>query len=158
MQIWQNEIRYSHCLIPRRGPDLFVYTSSSVAFFHKIHETTQIWHPSEQNFLFVHFNKRYAWQYFQGVCDNFGNSGGEGEGGKFWGPILKNPEGRGGHTANPFCGSGMDIFWNHTMRESPNCNSNQKIYYPYCLNSRNDTASRYWAVKQHRNNNLTHTF
>ena len=41
----------------------------------------------------------------------------EGEGGgKFCGPILENPEGKGGHTANPFGGGGMDIFWNHTMR------------------------------------------
>ena len=24
--------------------------------------------------------------------------------GKFWGLILENPEGRGGHMANPFCG------------------------------------------------------
>ena len=61
MQIWWNEIRYSHCLVARQGPDLFVsvvYTSSSVALFQKIHETPKIWHPSEQNYLFVHFNKR----------------------------------------------------------------------------------------------------
>ena len=33
-----------------------------------------------------------------------------------WGLILENPEGGGGgHTANPFCGGGMDIFWNHTF-------------------------------------------
>ena len=40
-----------------------------------------------------------------------------GGGGKFWGPILENPAGRGGHTANPFRGGGggMDIFWNHTI-------------------------------------------
>ena len=38
-------------------------------------------------------------QYFQGVCKNFGNSGEEkGGGGKFWGLILENPEGRGSHT------------------------------------------------------------
>ena len=37
-------------------------------------------------------------------------------GGKFWGPILENPEGKGGQTANPFrWGGGMDIFWNHTI-------------------------------------------
>ena len=58
----------------------------------KIYETHKIWHPSEQNYFFVHFNKRY--QYFQEVCENFGNSGGEWEGGKFWGPILENPEGK----------------------------------------------------------------
>ena len=39
----------------------------------------------------------------------------EGRGCKFWGPILENPEGRGGHTANPFRGGAMDIFWNHTL-------------------------------------------
>ena len=33
-----------------------VYTSSSVALFQKIHETAKIWHPSEQNYLFVHFS------------------------------------------------------------------------------------------------------
>ena len=32
-------------------------------------------------------------QYLQEVCENFGNSGGEG--GKFWGLILENPEVRG---------------------------------------------------------------
>ena len=37
-----------------------------------------------------------------------------GRGGKFCGPILENPEGRGGNTANPFGRGGMDIFWNHT--------------------------------------------
>ena len=52
------EIRYSHCLVTRQGPDLFVYTSSSVALFRKIHETPKMWHPSEQNYLFVHFTKR----------------------------------------------------------------------------------------------------
>ena len=35
-------------------------------------------------------------------------------GGNFCGPILENPEGKGGHTANPFGRGGMDIFWNHT--------------------------------------------
>ena len=48
------------------------------------------------------------------MCENFGNSGGElkrGRGGKFWGPVLENPEGREGHTANPFRGGGMHIFW-----------------------------------------------
>ena len=39
----------------------------------------------------------------------------EGRGGKFWGPILENAEGKGGHTANPFCGGGIDVFWNHTL-------------------------------------------
>ena len=34
---------------------------------------------------------------------------------KFWGPILENPEGKWGHTTNPFRGGGTDIFWNHTM-------------------------------------------
>ena len=38
-------------------------------------------------------------QYFQGVCKTFGNSAGEG----------------GSHTANPFRGAGMDIFWNHSI-------------------------------------------
>ena len=49
-----------------------------------------------------------------GCAKNFGNSGGEG--GKFWGPILENPEGRAVHTANPFRIGGMDIFWNHTFK------------------------------------------
>ena len=39
----------------------------------------------------------------------------EGKGGKFWGPILENPEGRGCHMAKPFHGGGMDICWNHTL-------------------------------------------
>ena len=38
-----------------------------------------------------------------------------GEGAKLWGPILENSEGRSGHIANPFCGGGMDIFWNHKI-------------------------------------------
>ena len=39
------------------------------------------------------------------------------EGGRvnFWGLILENPEGRGGHRANPFHGGGLNIFWNHTL-------------------------------------------
>ena len=38
-----------------------------------------------------------------------------GMGVKFKGPILENPEGRGGgHTANSFHRGGMDIFWNLT--------------------------------------------
>ena len=36
-------------------------------------------------------------------------------GGSILGANFGNPEGRGGHTANPFRESGMDIFWNHTM-------------------------------------------
>ena len=39
----------------------------------------------------------------------------EGRGSKFLGPILENPEGKGGHTGNRFRGGGMDIFWNHTI-------------------------------------------
>ena len=39
----------------------------------------------------------------------------KGGGGKIWGSILENPEGRRGHKANPLCGGGMDIFWNHTI-------------------------------------------
>ena len=35
---------------------------------------------------------------------------GRGGGGKFWGPILENPEGKGGQTANPFRGGGVWIF------------------------------------------------
>ena len=31
---------------------------------------------------------------------------GKGGGSKFWGPSLENPEGRGGHTANPLRGGG----------------------------------------------------
>ena len=34
---------------------------------------------------------------------------------KFWGPILEKSRGKGGHTANPFRGGFMDIFWNHTL-------------------------------------------
>ena len=37
--------------------------------------------------------------YFQWVCKNFGNSGGEEK----------------SHTANPFRGASMDIFWNHKI-------------------------------------------
>ena len=39
----------------------------------------------------------------------------EGSGGKFWGPILEKSRGKGGHTANPFRGGFMDIFWNHAL-------------------------------------------
>ena len=56
--------------------------------------------------FFVHFNKRK--QYFQGVCKNFGNSGGDG--GKFQVPILEKFRGEGGHTPNSFREGGMDIF------------------------------------------------
>ena len=31
-------------------------------------------------------------------------------GGKFWGPILENPEGKGGQTANPFRGGEYGYF------------------------------------------------
>ena len=58
MQIWWNELRYSNCLVMRRGPGLFLYTSSSVSLFQKIHETPKIWHPCEQNYLFVYYHKR----------------------------------------------------------------------------------------------------
>ena len=47
------------------------------------------------------------------MCENFGNSGGEG--GTFWGLILENLKGRGGHTANAFCWGGMDIFWSYLV-------------------------------------------
>ena len=57
-QIWWNELRYSNCLVARWGLDLFLYTSLSVPLFQKIHETPKIWHPCEQNYLFVYFNKR----------------------------------------------------------------------------------------------------
>ena len=37
-------------------------------------------------------------------------------GGKFWGPILENPEGKGGSNSKSLpWGGGMDIFWNHTI-------------------------------------------
>ena len=113
MQIWWNEIQHSHCLVVRRGPDLFVYTSSSVALFQKIHETPKIWHPSEQNYLFVHFNKRARfpggvqkfWKFWRGGGVNFG--------GRFW----KIQRGRGLIRQIPSVGGGMDIFWNHTICE-----------------------------------------
>ena len=38
-----------------------------------------------------------------------------GRGGKLWGLISENPEGKRGHMANPFHGGGKDIFWNHTI-------------------------------------------
>ena len=54
--------------------------------------------------------------YFHWVCENFGNSEGEGRGVYLRGRFLENPEGRGGgHVANPFPGGGLDIFWNHTL-------------------------------------------
>ena len=64
--LWLEHIRSLHI----RNP-LICYTIQQ-----KIHETHKIWPPSEQDYFFAHFNKR--WQYFQGVCENFGNSGGEG--------------------------------------------------------------------------------
>ena len=53
--------------------------------------------------------------HFHWVCENFGNSEGEGGGVYLRGWFLENPEGRGGHAANPFPGSGLVIFWNHTL-------------------------------------------
>ena len=96
MQIWWNENRYSHCLVARRGHDLFETPKIGIL----VNKTT---------YLFTSIRE----QYFQGVCESFENSGGQG--GKFWGLILENPEGREGHTANPFHGGGMDIFWNQIM-------------------------------------------
>ena len=52
----------------------------------KIHETHKIWHPSEQNYLFVHFNQRQ--QYFQGVCKNFSKSLPWGWYGYFWNQTI----------------------------------------------------------------------
>ena len=49
----------------------------------------------------------------RGVCENFGNSGGEE--GLILGADFGKSKGEGGHTANPFRGGGMDIFWNHTI-------------------------------------------
>ena len=54
--------------------------SKSVALFQKIHETPKIWHASEQNYLFVHFNERAIfpggvrkfWKFRRGVGVNFG--------------------------------------------------------------------------------------
>ena len=46
-----------------------------------------------------------------------------GDGGTFWGLILENPEGREGHTANPFRGCGADIFWNHSFYQTTKGNS-----------------------------------
>ena len=81
----------------------------------KIHESHKIWHPSEQNYMyfFVHFNKRS--QYFQGCAKILEIPEGRGWG-KFWGLILEKSLGEGGHMANPVCGGGMDIFWNHTFQ------------------------------------------
>ena len=62
-----------------------------------MHETPKIWHACEQNYLFVYFNKRAI---FPRGVQNFR---------KF------QRGGRGSHMANPFCGAGMDIFWNHTI-------------------------------------------
>ena len=78
---------------------------------HKIPETHKIWHPSEQStYLFPSI----------GGCNISSGCAKileipEGSGGNLWGLILENPEGRKGHTANPFGGGGMDIFCNHTM-------------------------------------------
>ena len=78
-----------------------------------IPETHKIWNPSEQNYFFVHFNKKS--QYFQGCAKILEIPEGRGWG-KFWGLILEKSLGEGGHMANPVCGSGMDIFWNHTFQ------------------------------------------
>ena len=40
----------------------------------------------------------------------------EGSGGRFWVPILEKFREEQGHTANPFRGGGMGIFWNHTFQ------------------------------------------
>ena len=64
-------------------------------------------------YFFVHFNKRS--QYFQGCAKILEIPEGRGWG-KFWGLILEKPLGKGGHMANPVCGGGMDIFWNHTFQ------------------------------------------
>ena len=65
----------------RRGPDLFVsvvYTSSSVALFQKIHMKLPKFGilVNKTTYLFTSIRE----QYFQGVCEHFGNSGGEGGG------------------------------------------------------------------------------
>ena len=92
--------RHKICLWLERIRNLLIcYTIQQ-----KIHETHKIRHPSEQNYFFV--------QYFQGVCENCGNSGGEGRvnfGGRYW-----KIQGGGGQI--PLRGSGMDIFWNHTLK------------------------------------------
>ena len=61
----------------------------------------------------------------------------EGWGGPPCEPILENPEGMGGHRKNPFCGGGMDIFWNCTIvlqidhhKSSVEC---QVIGLPTCI-------------------------
>ena len=66
----------------RRGPDLFLYTSSSVSLFQKIHESPKIWHPCEQNYLFVYYHKRAIfpmgvqkfWKFWRGGEESYGKS------------------------------------------------------------------------------------
>ena len=80
----------------------------------KIHETHKIWHPSQQNYLFLHLSQSEI-EIFPGSVQTFWKYKGGGEGAKLWGPILENSEGMRGHIANPFRGGGMDIFWNHKI-------------------------------------------
>ena len=123
-EFWLNG---SHCLISRWGPDLFDYTSSSVAFFLKQWKKSTFIHLRVTKDLFTNFfmtwaHKEFAYLLQNSIGDSHNPRGCakileilEGTGGTFWGLILEHLEGREGHTANPFCGGSyyMDIFWNH---------------------------------------------
>ena len=79
-----------------------------------------------------------------GVCKNFWNLEGRGVnfGGQFW---KFQRGGGGGHTANPFCGGGMDIFWNHTMWKYMYCRRGfiwMVITYSTCRISSTDLKVR----------------
>ena len=61
----------THCLIARRGPDVFVYTSSSVAFFLMQREKSTVIFPTHficvwlrtcfNNFFMTWAHKEFAW-------------------------------------------------------------------------------------------------
>ena len=112
MQTWWNEIRYSHRLVARRGPDLFVFVFILLQVLLCSRKYMKL--PTfgilvnRTTYLFTSVKSNIS----RGYAKILEIPGG---GVKFWGLILEIQRG-GVHTANPFCGGGMDIFCrNHTM-------------------------------------------
>ena len=111
MQIWWNEIRYSHRLVARRGPDLFFFVFILLQVllcsrkYMKLPKFGILVNKTTYLFTSVKSNISRGCVKILEILEGSG-----GGGGKFWGLILEN------HMANPFCGGGMDIFCrNHTM-------------------------------------------
>ena len=79
------------CLWLERIRSLHKEFASLLRIQQKIHETHKIWHPSEQNYLL--FTSARDSNISRGHAKILKIP--EGKGGKFWGLILENPEGRG---------------------------------------------------------------